>query len=56
MNIKEILFNIIVPSITGFIGGTISTTVIMKKNVKKHIMKNKNINIVDGDMINGNKN
>lgn len=56
MSLKEILFNIIIPLISGIIGGTISTIIIMQKNVKNNIMKNKDVNIGNGDIINGNKN
>lgn len=56
MSLKEILFNIIIPLISGIIGGTISTFIIMQKNVKNNIMKNKEVNIGNGDIINGNKN
>ena len=35
MTFKEILFNIIIPLISGIIGGTISANIIVHKNIKK---------------------
>ena len=56
MTFKELLFNIIIPLISGLIGGTISANIIVHKNTSKSSMKNKNFKNINGDIINGNKN
>lgn len=55
MSFKEILFNIIIPLISGIIGGTISANIIVHKNINKFSMKNKKLKNINGDIINGNK-
>ena len=56
MSLKEILFNIIIPLISGIIGGTISTIIIMQKNVKKNIIKIYYFILCNGVIIIGYKN
>lgn len=56
MSFKEIVFNIIIPLISGIIGGTITANIIVHKNTNKSSMKNKNLKNINGDIINGNKN
>ncbi|MCI8587101.1 MAG: hypothetical protein HFJ49_00630 [Clostridia bacterium] len=56
MSLKEILFNIIIPLISGIIGGTISANIIIQKNVRKTIMNNKDVKVEHGDIVNGSKN
>lgn len=52
MTLREIVTEIIIPLISGFIGGGISNAVITKAKMKnKNVMFNNN-----GDVINGNKN
>lgn len=36
MTFKEVVFNIIIPLISGIIGGTISANIIVRKNIKKN--------------------
>lgn len=55
MSFKEILFNIIIPLMSGIIGGTISANIVIHKNIKKTVMKNKKVKVENGDIINGNK-
>lgn len=55
MSFKEILFNIIIPLISGIIGGGISSSILIKNNINKKIMKNKNVQVKNGDIVNGNK-
>ena len=56
MSLKEILFNIIIPLISGIIGGTISANIIIQKNVRKTSMNNKDVKVEHGDIVNGSKN
>ena len=56
MSLKEILFNIIIPLISGIIGGTISANIIIQKNVRKTLMNNKDVKVEHGDIVNGSKN
>lgn len=55
MSLKEVLFNIIIPLISGIIGGTISANIILQKNVRKTIMNNRDVKVEHGDIINGSK-
>lgn len=55
MSFKEILFNIIIPLISGIIGGGISSSILIKNSINKKIMKNKNVQVKNGDIVNGNK-
>lgn len=57
MNSKDILTEIIIPLIAGFLGGTMGDVVIKKhRSTQKHKMNNKKT-IFDnnGDVVNGNK-
>ena len=55
MTIKEVIFNIIIQVVSGIIGWTISASIIIQKNVNKNIMNNKNVEVSNGDIVNGNK-
>lgn len=51
MTVKEVIFNIVIPLIAGFLGGGISNVVITKSKMKnRNVMFNNN-----GDVINGNR-
>lgn len=54
MSCKEVLFNIIIPLITGVLGATISANIYVSKVTNKIIMKNKDVR-AGGDIVNGNK-
>lgn len=51
MSLKEVLFEIVIPLISGFVGGSIGNIIINKRK-----MNNKKVNFNNnGDVINGNK-
>ncbi len=41
MSLNEILFDIIIPLISGIIGGTISASIVVKKCIRKNNLKQK---------------
>ncbi len=50
MNFKEIIFNVIVPLISGILGGSISSIVIIKNMKQKQINKNESFGVQIGEI------